>query len=120
MPTPRQSARPNGSRRVTVTSYGRRWGDAPRDGGTALVLDVVDRLWNPPDDPAVADRMIGLTGLDSEVRDYVLAAPEAADVIEDTGRKMLALLDVQDPLEPAHLYVHCWYGRHRGVDRTAE
>lgn len=56
--------------------------------------------------------LVALTGLDPEVRDYVLSAPDARQTVERTGRQLLALHRAATG-EAVHLYVACWYGRHR-------
>lgn len=96
---------------VRITSYGARWGAPPRHDTGALVLDVRDRMWDPAD-TAVTEALVPLTGLDPAVRDYVLSAPEARRTVERTGRQMLALHRAAVE-EAVHLYVACWYGRHR-------
>lgn len=96
---------------VRITSYGARWGAPPRHDTSALVLDLRDRMWDPAD-TAVTAPLVALTGLDPEVRDYILSAPDAQRTIEHTGRQVLALHRTAVD-EAVHLYVACWYGRHR-------
>ncbi|MFG2094104.1 HIT domain-containing protein [Streptomyces sp. NPDC048612] len=96
---------------IRITSYGARWGAPPRHGTGALVLDVRDRMWDPADS-AITASLVPLTGLHREVRDYVLSAPDARQTVEHTGRQLLALHRAGGG-ETVHLYVACWYGRHR-------
>ncbi|GES28208.1 RNase adapter RapZ [Streptomyces angustmyceticus] len=96
---------------VRITSYGARWGAPPRHDTSALVLDVRDRMWDPAD-TAITEALVPLTGLDPAVRDYVLSAPDARRTVERTGRQILALHRAAAE-EAVHLYVACWYGRHR-------
>ncbi|MEW1748877.1 HIT domain-containing protein [Streptomyces angustmyceticus] len=96
---------------VRITSYGARWGAPPRHDTGALVLDVRDRMWDPAD-TALTEALVPLTGLDPAVRDYVLSAPDARGTVERTGRQILALHRAAAD-EAVHLYVACWYGRHR-------
>ncbi|WP_405407325.1 HIT domain-containing protein [Streptomyces decoyicus] len=96
---------------VRITSYGARWGAPPRHDTGALVLDVRDWRWDPAD-TAVTAPLVPLTGLDPDVRDYVLSDPEALRAVERTGRQVLALQRAVAE-EAVHLYVACWYGRHR-------
>ncbi|WP_432758557.1 RapZ C-terminal domain-containing protein [Streptomyces lydicamycinicus] len=86
-------------------------GRPPRHDTGALVLDVRDRMWDPAD-AAITAPLVVLTGLDPEVRDYVLSAPDARQTVERTGRQLLALHRAGTD-EAVHLYVACWYGRHR-------
>ncbi|MFI0742418.1 HIT domain-containing protein [Streptomyces sp. NPDC021100] len=99
---------------VVITSYGARWNDPPRHAAPVLLLDVSNRLWDPAARAATQD-LVPLTGLDAAVRAYVLSAPGATELIADTGREVLALSERRTGDNPAHLYVHCWYGRHRAV-----
>ncbi|MFE2448074.1 hypothetical protein ACWDHW_23840 [Streptomyces melanosporofaciens] len=57
---------------------------------------------------------------DAGVRDYVLATPGAARIINDAVRELTALRAAAHG-RPVRLLVNCWYGRHRVIDRiTAE
>ncbi|WP_414505029.1 HIT domain-containing protein [Streptomyces sp. NEAU-L66] len=102
---------PRSAAPIRITSYGARWGAPPRHDTGALVLDVRDRMWDPAD-TAVTAPLVALTGLHPEVRDYVLSAPDARETVERTGRQLLALHRAATD-EEIHLYVACWYGRHR-------
>ncbi|MFE9250846.1 hypothetical protein [Streptomyces sp. NPDC007088] len=97
--------------RTVITSYGDGHHDAPRGG--ALRVDV-RQLRNPPDDPAVRAWMLHSTGLDPQVRDYVLATAGAERLIERSINRALALLAVPDHLR-ADIHVLCVGGRHRSV-----
>jgi UPF0042 nucleotide-binding protein len=94
---------------VTFESFGYKHG-VPRDAD--LLVDV-RFLRNPHYVPDLAP----LTGLDAPVRDYVLAAPGASELIE----RLNALLDFLLPAYAAegrsHLVigVGCTGGRHRSV-----
>ncbi|MET8816166.1 RNase adapter RapZ [Streptomyces sp. NPDC004549] len=74
----------------------------------------VRQLRNPPDDPAVRAWMLHSTGLDPQVRDYVLATAGAERLIERSINRALALLAVTDHLR-ADIHVLCVGGRHRSV-----
>jgi RNase adaptor protein for sRNA GlmZ degradation len=101
--------------RVVIDTFGVLHGPAPT--GDALTVDLRDRLRNPPDDPAVRDRMVQQTGLDEEVRDYVLATPGADQVVENTVERTLVQLngyaDARHQLVRLHIF--CQGGRHRSV-----
>jgi diadenosine tetraphosphate (Ap4A) HIT family hydrolase len=97
---------------VVITSYGARWQDPPRHDAPALLLNVSGQLWDPAAH-AITKGLVPLTGLDTAVRDHVLATPGAHDLVANTGRDLLALGELRTGDEPVHLYVHCWYGRHR-------
>ena len=98
--------------RTVVISYGDGHNDAPR--GDALRVDTRP-LRNPPDDPAVRQRMLHSTGLDSQVRDYVLATPGAEQLIERSLRRALALLALPNNGRRVDIHVLCGGGRHRSV-----
>lgn len=97
--------------RTVITSYGDGHQDAPR--GSALCVDARP-LRNPPEDPAVRARMLLANGLDTHVRDYVLATPGAGRLIERSFNRALALLALPDP-HRVDIHVLCGGGRHRSV-----
>jgi UPF0042 nucleotide-binding protein len=103
---------------AVITSYGDGHHDAPQ--GSALHIDTRS-LRNPPEDPAVRERMLHSNGLDPEVRHYVLATPGAKQLIEratDQARTLIALSTHPLPggqLLRADIHVVCGGGRHRSV-----
>lgn len=97
---------------IVITSYGARWNDPPRHDVPALLLNVAGQMWDPAAH-AVTQGLVPLTGLDAAVRDHVLSTPGAAELIEKTGRDILAVREHRAEGDPVHLDVHCWYGRHR-------
>jgi RNase adaptor protein for sRNA GlmZ degradation len=100
---------------ILIVSYGAGHNDPP--DGDALDIDLRDALRNPPDDPAVRDRMARLTGLDEQVRRYVLATPGAHKVIESIADRAQALFrHYYDPrLLMLRVHIRCQGGRHRSV-----
>lgn len=101
-------------RGVLLVSYGEGHQDPPR--GDALTVDLVDALRNPPDDPAVRDRLTRLTGLDEQVRAYVMATPGAREKAAETADRIRALLRCGGARDlPVVVHVKCWGGRHRSV-----
>ncbi|MFF8659505.1 RapZ C-terminal domain-containing protein [Streptomyces huasconensis] len=99
-----------------ITSYGEGHHDTPH--GDALRVDTRP-LRNPPDDPATRDRMLHLTGLDPEVRTYVLATPGAQQLIDRNVQRALTLLRTPHQAGTQHhrvdIHVTCAGGRHRSV-----
>ncbi|MGK4586100.1 RapZ C-terminal domain-containing protein [Kitasatospora sp. HPMI-4] len=100
---------------AVFTTLGTLHGDLPE--GNGLVVDVTRALRNPPDDPQVRDRMLRLTGLDAEVRDYVLATPGARQLIEDVIEQAWLLhTHFTNPRRKLlNIYVKCRGGLHRSV-----
>lgn len=100
--------------RVVIVSYGVLHGGPPP--GDALTVDLTTALRNPPEDPDVRDRMVQMTGLDKEARDYVLATPGARRVVERTVGRIEAALTYHDPRgQYVMVHVYCQGGRHRSV-----
>lgn len=101
--------------RVVVISYGEGHQDPPGEDG--LLVNLVDALRNPPEDPAARERLTHLTGLDKAVREYVMATPGARAKVMEVYGQALALL--HGYAEPRHrivfVLVKCWGGRHRSV-----
>ncbi|MFG2211981.1 hypothetical protein [Streptomyces sp. NPDC048638] len=95
-----------------IISYGDGHRDAPR--GDALRVDARP-LRNPPQDPAVRDRLLHSNGLDPEVRAYVLTSPGAERLIERSTRRALALLGQASDGRRVDVHVVCGGGRHRSV-----
>ncbi|MCZ0204717.1 HIT domain-containing protein [Streptomyces sp. UMAF16] len=99
---------------VFIDSFGARWQDPPppRYRAAVLGINLTNALLNPPDDPALADVAARQTGRDADVRDYVLATPGAARIVDDAVHELTALLAAANG-RPVQLLVNCWYGRHR-------
>ncbi|MFB6984529.1 hypothetical protein [Streptomyces sp. NPDC056304] len=102
--------------RSVITSYGDGHRDAPR--GDALRIDARP-LRNPPEDPAVRERMLRANGLDPYVRAYVLATLGTDRLIERSFNRCLALLALPGQLRVG-VHVLCGGGRHRSVVVTEE
>ncbi|MGX1913621.1 HIT family protein [Streptomyces phaeochromogenes] len=100
---------------VFIDSFGARWQDPPppRYRAAVLAINLTNQLLNPPDDPALTDIVARQTGQDTDVRDYVLATPGAARIIDDAVHELTALRAATDAYHPVQLLVNCWYGRHR-------
>lgn len=98
--------------RTVITSYGDGHNDAPE--GDALRVDT-RTLRNPPEDPAVRERMLHSNGLDPEVRDYVLTTPGAQQLITRHAGRALALLAQPTDGHRIDIHVLCGGGRHRSV-----
>ncbi|MFF4777590.1 hypothetical protein ACFY05_32505 [Microtetraspora fusca] len=101
--------------KVAITTFGVLHGPAPAED--ALTVDLTRALRNPPDDPAVRDRLINLTGLDREVRQYVMDTPGARQIVQETAERTLAQLrHYADPkFFLVNLHIYCQGGRHRSV-----
>lgn len=97
---------------TVIISYGDGHHDAPQ--GDALRVDARP-LRNPPEDPDMRDRMLHSTGLDPEVRAYVLSSPGAERLIDRSTRRALALLGQARAGRRVDLHVVCGGGRHRSV-----
>ncbi|MFB9558623.1 RapZ C-terminal domain-containing protein [Streptomyces roseoviridis] len=103
-----------------ITSFGENHTDIPP--GSALLVDT-RVLRNPPDDPAVRDRMLQANGLDPEVRRYVMNTPGARDLVRMRAEQALILLDrasisrwsTRTMLRRVDIHVMCGGGRHRSV-----
>ncbi|MFD7341880.1 hypothetical protein ACFV98_38820 [Streptomyces violascens] len=112
----RGHARPSGFIQSVITSYGEGHHDAP--SGNALRVDARP-LRNPPDDPAVRERMLHSTGLDPEVRHYVMSTHGADQLVDRSVQRALALLRLPAPsrgqLHRVDVHVLCGGGRHRSV-----
>lgn len=78
---------------VFIDSFGARWQDPPppRYRAAVLSINLTNALLNPPDDPALADVVARQTGRDTGVRDYVLATPGAARIVDDAVHELTAL-----------------------------
>ncbi|MEU5662015.1 hypothetical protein GTW69_28075 [Streptomyces sp. SID7760] len=116
-PALRSHARLPGFIQSVITSYGEGHHDAP--SGSALRVDARP-LRNPPDDPAVRERMLHSTGLDPEVRHYVMATRGAEQLVDRSVHRALALLRHPAParggqLHRVDVHVLCTGGRHRSV-----
>ncbi|MDX2915699.1 MULTISPECIES: RapZ C-terminal domain-containing protein [Streptomyces] len=106
------SQSPHALIQTVIISYGEGHHDAPR--GDALRVDARP-LRNPPEDPTMRDRMLHSTGLDPEVRAYVLSSPGAERLIDRSTRRALALLGQARAGRRVDLHVVCGGGRHRSV-----
>ncbi|MFG2334114.1 hypothetical protein ACGFMM_31530 [Streptomyces sp. NPDC048604] len=103
-----------------ITSFGENHVDTP--SGDAVLVDT-RILRNPPDDPAVRERMLHSNGLDPEVRRYVMATPGADQLVRRNARMVLALLEAEARqqqtgtrrLKRVDVHVMCGGGRHRSV-----
>ncbi len=103
-------ARGKRSHMVTrVVSFGFKYG-VPVDSD--LVFDL-RYLQNPHFVPQLRPK----TGLDKEVADFVLAAPEASELLEDVGKLMLKLLPRYEREGKSYLTIAlgCTGGKHRSV-----
>jgi UPF0042 nucleotide-binding protein len=95
--------------RCTVSSFGHKFGPAPEADWVIDARIVRNPFW--------VDDLRPLTGRDPRVRDYVLADPAAARLLESAG----ALLDwaasqsLQGGRRFLHVAVGCTGGRHRSV-----
>ncbi|GAA3702308.1 hypothetical protein GCM10022224_080120 [Nonomuraea antimicrobica] len=100
---------------VVLTSYGVLHRDPPQESG--LAVNLTTALRNPPDDPAVRERMVQLNGLDPEVRAYVLDTPGALEIVGRTADQLRTLVDGWG--NPTRMLVRgfffCRGGRHRSV-----
>ncbi|NEB70290.1 hypothetical protein G3I39_25015 [Streptomyces fulvissimus] len=102
---------------TVITSYGTGHNDPPT--GEALLVDTRS-LRNPPDDPAVRERMLHSNGLNPEVRRYVMNTPGATTIVTRNAEKALLLLAnteqwADKPLQRVDIHVLCGGGRHRSV-----
>jgi len=102
-----------------ITSYGEGHHDAPSGG--ALLVDTT-ALRNPPDDEAVRERMLHATGLDPEVRQYVMDTPGAQQLVERAAAQAAILLELDNLARWSgvqrrrfDIHVRCGGGRHRSV-----
>ena len=97
---------------VRLVSFGYRHpGGIPPGAGP--VVDLRNRLRNPPEDPEVRERMIQATGLDPHVAAYVRHTPGARDVADEITNQAQRL--AADSPDPASVLVRvgCSGGRHR-------
>ncbi|MEU4834125.1 RNase adapter RapZ [Streptosporangium sp. NPDC023615] len=101
---------------VVLKSYGILHREAP-DEEVALAVNVTTALRNPPEDPAVRERMLQLNGLDAEVRAYVLDTPGALEIIGRTADQLRVLVEHwgNPTRRIVHAHVYCKGGRHRSV-----
>nr|WTB12148.1 hypothetical protein OG546_50225 [Streptomyces antimycoticus] len=103
-----------------IDSFGARWQEPPppRYRAAVLAINLTDALLNPPDDPNLTDIIASQTGQDADVRDYVLATPGVARIVEDAVHELTALRTAANG-RPVQLLVNCWSGKHRVVDRIS-
>lgn len=106
--------------RVVVISYGDGHQDPPEQDG--VTINLVDALRDLPDDPAARSRMTQLTGLDKEVRQYVMATPGARKKAEEIYDQAVGLLlgyaDIRNRV--VFVLIKSWDGRHRSVAMAEE
>ena len=116
-PHPAVTTRPAGSYtvQVVITTYGTLHRTPPDE--TALVVNLTSELRNPPEDPAVRERLVQLDGLHPEVRAYVLDTPGARDIVGRTADQVRALVTGWGNPTGLLVRVHvvCKGGRHRSV-----
>lgn len=112
------TTRPDGSYilQVVIATYGVLHREAPGDE-VALAVNLTTALRNPPEDPAVRERMVQLNGLDSEVRTYVLDTPGALAIVGRVADQLRTLVEHWgNPTgRIVHAHVYCKGGRHRSV-----
>ncbi|MGA4960533.1 hypothetical protein [Streptomyces lavendulocolor] len=73
-----------------------------------LSINITNALLNPPDAPAPADVLARQTGRDTGVRDYILATPGAARIVDDAVHALTALLAANGNWGPGHRWVRTW------------
>jgi RNase adaptor protein for sRNA GlmZ degradation len=88
---------------ITIKTFGVLHGEAPREDGPVISVDLTTALRNPANDSA----MIEMTGLDVAVHNHVLSTPGADAIIYDTVKQVLAT--------GRDVHVFCQGGRHRSV-----
>jgi UPF0042 nucleotide-binding protein len=110
---------PNDIIQSVITSYGAGHHDDPT--GSSLLVDT-RILRNPPEDPAVRERMLHSNGLDPEVRHYVMETDGAQDLVAESASKARILLQRDNfrqwtgrQLHRVDIHVVCGGGRHRSV-----
>ena len=112
------TTRPAGSYllQVVIKSYGVLHREAPGEE-VALAVNLTTALRNPPEDPAVRERMVQLTGLDAQVRTYVLDTPGALEIVSRTADQLRTLVEHwgNPTRRIVHAHVYCKQGRHRSV-----
>lgn len=79
----------DGHIQCVVISYGDGHRDAPT--GSAMLVDARP-LPNPVEDPEVRESVLHATGLDREVRRYVMATPRARRLVRQGAEQVLLLL----------------------------
>lgn len=94
---------------VNITTYGTLHGSRPLIVDP-IEVDLTDALRNPSDDPT----MIEMTGLDTRVRDHVMATPGAFQVLDDALDRIIRKYDLFPELD-VDVAVFCRGGRHRSV-----
>ncbi|MER5511516.1 RNase adapter RapZ [Streptomyces sp. NPDC002766] len=109
----------DGHLQSVITSYGAGHHDDP--GGNAVLVDT-RALRNPPADPEQRERLLHKTGLDPEVRRYVMATPGARELVTQSAEKVRVLLQHDNlrqwtggQLYRVDVHVVCGGGRHRSV-----
>lgn len=112
------TTRPTGSYtiQVVITTYGVLH-RTPPDDVVALAVNLTSALRNPPEDPAVRAQMVELTGLDEEVRRYVLDTPGALEIVSQAVDELRTLVEYwgNPTRRIVRCHVYCRGGRHRSV-----
>lgn len=105
----------DGLLQVVITTFGVLHREMPDE--CALAINLTKALRNPPEDPAVRERMIQLNGLDPEVRRYVMDTDGAMGIVARAVDQIRTLVDAWG--NPTRLLVPVWVfcqgGRHRSV-----
>lgn len=102
---------------VVITSFGYGHGGPP--DGDALVLDM-RRFRNVPTDENDRQALVQGTGLDANVRDYVLETDGVRDYLDEAADDITALAGLMTARPPSRrrlvdVAVGCSGGRHRSV-----
>jgi UPF0042 nucleotide-binding protein len=100
--------------KVRVVSFGYLWRPSPVSfsGVPHLTVDLRALLPNPLHSPELRE----CTGMDPEIRAYVLASPGAPELVQATARTAAAMLTQLDPQGLALTVAFgCAGGRHRSV-----
>ncbi len=100
--------------KVRMVSFGYLWRPSPAafSGAPHLTVDLRALLRNPFRNPAMRER----TGMDDEIRGYVLGTPGAAELVQATAQAAAAMLAQLDPQGVALTVAFgCAGGRHRSV-----
>lgn len=101
-----------------ITSFGENHVDVPH--GSAYLVDARS-LRNPPEDPAVRDRILASNGLDPFVRRYVMDTPGARERVDEAVDIVRILLERRNldrwgKGQPLRMDVHVMCGG--GKDRS--
>lgn len=100
--------------KVRAVSFGYLWRPSPTSfsGAPHLTVDLRALLRNPFRNPTMRER----TGMDPEIRAYVLGTPGAPELVQATAQAAAAMLTRLDPQGLALTVAFgCAGGRHRSV-----